>query len=65
MTETESHTTPQGCVVTVRAVGPSVEVVVRQADGRTATYACKWQDMVTIHVMLATAAGHARDAEGT
>ena len=26
-----SHTTERGCVVTVRAVGPSVEIVVRQS----------------------------------
>jgi hypothetical protein len=27
---TRSHTTERGCVVTVHAVGPSVEIVVRQ-----------------------------------
>jgi hypothetical protein len=52
---TRSHTTERGCVVTVRAVGPSVEIVVQQYDGRGATYACSHDDAAAIGTMIIAA----------
>ena len=53
---TRSHTTSAGCTVTVRAVGPSVEIVVRQRDGRTQTFACSHDDAVAIGTMIVASA---------
>ena len=51
---TRSHTTSAGC--TVRAVGPSVEIVVRQKDGRTQTFARSHDDAVAIGTMIVASA---------
>lgn len=49
---TRSHTTSTGCTVTVRAVGPSVEIVVRQKDGRSQTFACSRADARAVGAMI-------------
>lgn len=58
---TRSHTTAQGCVVRVRAVGESVEVVIVQRDGRSATYACSAEDAVAVGTMIVSAAPRPRN----
>lgn len=60
---TRSHTTATGCTVTVRSVGPSVEIVVRQKDGRTQTFACGWRDAYVVGEQILEASGDAEDNE--
>lgn len=50
------HTTATGCEVRVRAVGPSVEVVITQRDGRSATYAAGWEDALAVATLMIAAA---------